>query len=335
MGYSKDIYDEAFEELMMRRNRAEDENKAVRGDFFKKFPRALELEQEIAQTAVMAARTVFSEKNDLRSALEGMKEQSLKLQEEYREIILKNGYPRDYLEVHYQCPQCSDTGYIDGKMCSCLKELLRQKAYDKLNNSSPLSLSDFNSFSLEYYSRTPDAVKKISPFSRMEKILAFCKDYALNFSNSSESLLFQGGPGLGKTHLSLAIAKAVIAKGCGVIYVSAPDILSTLENEKFGRAGEDVHDETEKLLKECDLLILDDLGTEFNTSFTTAAIYNVINTRMMTKKPTIISTNLSLSQLQDLYSMRMVSRIIGETTRLEFIGSDIRQKKYNDSMRKG
>ena len=326
MGYSKDVYDEALAELMVRRNRAENENEVTRREFFKKYPRALELEQKIAQRAVMAARSVFSEKSDLRTALERMKEQSLRLQEEYREIILKNGYPRDYLEVHYQCSQCSDTGYIDGKMCSCLKTLLRQKAYDKLNNSSPLSLSDFKSFSLEYYSRTPDETKTVSPYSRMEKILAFCREYAFNFPNGSNSLLLQGGPGLGKTHLSLAIAKTVIAKGYGVIYVSAPDILSTLEKEKFGRLRDEAVNETERILKECDLLILDDLGTEFNTPFTSACIYNIVNTRMMTKKPTIISTNLSLTQLQKLYSMRMVSRIIGETTRLEFIGSDIRQK---------
>lgn len=335
MGYSKDVYDEAFAELGMRRNNSEHKNAVIREEFFKKYPRALEIEQSLARTSVMAARTVFSEKSDLRTMLTRLKEQNLKLQEELRELLAKNRYPADYLDVHYYCPKCKDTGYIDGRMCSCLKSLFREKAYEKLNNSSPLSLSDFKSFSLEYYSKAPDETKKVSPYSRMEKILNFCKNYAMNFSKDSESLLFQGGPGLGKTHLSLAIARAVIAKGCGVIYVSAPDVLSTLEKERFGGYSSNRSDETEKLLKDCDLLILDDLGTEFTTQFTSATIYNIVNTRMMTKKPTIISTNLSLSQLQKIYSMRMVSRIIGGMKRLEFIGGDIRQKKYNITIQKG
>lgn len=336
MGYSKDVYDKAFAELETRRNNSEHQNAVIRENFFKKYPRALEIEQSLAQLSVMAARAVVSEKIDIRTALTRLKEQSLKLQEELRNILAKNRYPADYLNVHYHCSECKDTGYIDGRMCSCLKSLLREKAYDKLNNSSPLSLSDFRSFSLEYYSKAPDETKKVSPYSRMEKIFDFCKNYALDFSpKTSESLLLQGGPGLGKTHLSLAIARAIIAKGCGVIYVSAPDVLSTLEKERFGGYGEGRSDTTEKLLKDCDLLILDDLGTEFNTQFTSAAIYNIVNTRMMTKKPTIISTNLSLSQLQKIYSMRMVSRIIGGMKRLVFIGEDIRQKKYNDSIQKG
>lgn len=335
MGYSKDVYDAALSELEMRRSTSEKTNASIREEFFKKFPRVLEIEQLLARTSVMAARAVLMKKSDLRTELTKLKEYNLKLQKEQHDILVKNGYSADYLNIHYQCPECKDTGYIDGKMCTCLKSLLREKAYDKLNSSSPLSLSDFGSFSLQYYSKAVDEIKKVSPYSRMEKILNFCKGYAANFSKNSESLLFQGGPGLGKTHLSLAIARAVIARGCGVIYVSAPDILSTLEKERFAGRGESRSDETEKLLKDCDLLILDDLGTEFTTQFTTSTIYNIINTRMMLSKPTIISTNLSLSQLQKLYSMRMVSRIIGGVTRLEFLGTDIRQKKYNNTIKKG
>ena len=173
----------------------------------------------------------------------------------------------------------------------------------------------------------------ISPYARMEKILNFCESYAVNFTPKSRSILFQGGSGLGKTHLSLAIAKEVIGNGYGVVYSSAPDILSRLESERFN--DDKTTDATENLLKECDLLIIDDLGTEFLTQFTLSKIYNIINTRMLLKKPIIISTNLTLKELEKSYHQRLVSRIIGEMLRLKFIGRDIRQMQYNDTIKKG
>ena len=160
-------------------------------------------------------------------------------------------------------------------------------------------------------------------------MLKFCKKYADEFSGDSHSLLFQGGPGLGKTHLSLSIAQAVIDKGYGVIYVSAPNILSRLESERFGNNAER-KGETEQFLNECDLLILDDLGTEFQTKYTSSAVYNIINTRLITNRPTIISTNLSGKEIQELYGARMMSRIIGMLDRVEFIGNDIRQIKRRE-----
>lgn len=335
MGYSKDVYDEAISELEIRRSSSEFDSKTRREEFFEKFPRALEIERTLAKTSTMAARAVFSDRISVREMLEKLKAQNLALQAEQRAILEKNGYPEDYLDINYFCKKCNDRGFIDGKMCDCMRILLREKAYDKLNKASPLSLSDFSTFSLEYYSKAvvEDGNKKYSPYSRMEKIFNFCQNYAINFTPTSESLLFQGNSGLGKTHLSLAIAKEVIEKGYGVIYTSAPDILSKLESERFG--GERNTDATDNLLKECDLLIIDDLGTEFLTTFTLSKIYNIINTRMLLKKPTIVSTNLTLKELQKNYSPRMVSRIIGEMTRLPFIGEDIRQKQYDNRIKKG
>lgn len=333
MGYSKDIYDEAISELELRRSRAEFDNEARRAEFFEKFPRALEIERTLAKTSNMAARAVFADRIGVREMLEKLKVQNLSLQAEQKSILEKNGYPVNYLDIDYSCKKCNDRGFIDGRMCDCMRKLLREKAYDKLNKASPLSLSDFSTFSLEYYSKALVGDGKYSPYSRMENIFNFCQNYAINFTPTSESLLFQGNSGLGKTHLSLAIAREVIEKGYGVIYTSAPDILSKLESERFG--GERNTDATENLLKECDLLIIDDLGTEFLTAFTLSKIYNIINTRMLLKKPTIVSTNLTLKELQKNYSPRMVSRIIGEMTRLPFIGEDIRQKQYNNRIKKG
>ena len=152
MGYSKDIYDDAFEELKARRNKAEYDAMIKHSELIKKLPRVQEIEESLAKTSTMAARSVFADRISVREMLEKLKTQNLALQMELKTILEKNGYQSDYLDVHYSCKECSDKGYIDGKMCLCLKKLLREKAYDKLNSVSPLSLSDFKTFSLDYYS---------------------------------------------------------------------------------------------------------------------------------------------------------------------------------------
>ena len=206
-----------------------------------------------------------------------------------------------------------------------MKKMMKKEVYNELNKMSPLELSSFENFSLDFYSDTPQPKSELTPKKRMAKILEFCKKYASQFKKNSPSLLMTGSTGLGKTHLSLAIAKEVIEKGFGVIYGSAQNIISKMEKEKF-RGYQNSSDETERHYIDCDLLIIDDLGTEYLTSFSSAAIYNIVNSRIMMNKPTIISTNLSMKELEKNYSQRMVSRIIGNNIRLEFLGSDIRQK---------
>ena len=203
---------------------------------------------------------------------------------------------------------------------------MKQISYDRLNNLSPLKLCSFDSFKCELYPNIPFKDTGKIPRKYMESVLKYCIKYASLFSENSRSLLFQGGPGLGKTHLSLAIAGEVIEKGYGVIYVSSPDIFSRIENERFRGRLED-RGETESLLCECDLLILDDLGTEYLSKFTSAELYNIINTRLLRNKPSIISTNLSIQEMQNAYGSRVVSRIMGTHDRVEFIGADIRQIK--------
>lgn len=332
LGYSKDVYDKASSELENRRFKAEREYAARKEEIFAKFPRIKEIENELSNTYSKVARAVFTDKPDARKQLEQIKQNSLKLQVEQKQILINGNYPADYLTVKYHCRDCKDTGYIDGKMCSCMKTLLRETAYQKLNSSSPLSLSDFSSFSLDYYSDAPLADKNFSPRSRMSQIFEYCKKYAENFTANSKSLLFQGEPGLGKTHLSLAIATVAINKGYGVIYISAPTAVSALEKERFSRNEQG--SETEKMLVDCDLLILDDLGTEFITAFSTSKIYDIINTRFMLNKPIIISTNYTMTELEKNYSIRLVSRIIGETDRITFVGEDIRQLKQKNKMKK-
>lgn len=328
MGYSREVYDEVLDKLQKRRLYSEQELEKRRNTLFTISPRAEQIEYELAKTSISAAKAVFSGA-DIKTELYKMKLKNQALQKELNDILERLNFDKNYLEQWHKCSKCKDTGYIEGKMCSCLKELLKQTAYERLNRISPLALSNFESFSLEYYSKVPSSENTKSPYTQMMGVLEVCKKYAESFSLNSRSLLFQGGPGLGKTHLSLAIAKSAIDKGFGVIYVSAPTILLKLENERFG-SRDTVNSETEQLLINCDLLILDDLGTEFPTKFSISAIYNLLNSRMMMSKPTIISTNLSVKELQGKYNIRTVSRIIGMFSRLDFVGTDIRQIKRRE-----
>ena len=323
MGYGKDVYQAVMEKLNLQRVAAEQESRRRRDDFYAACPRAAEIERLLSHTAVQAAKAVLGSGNS-GEILAKLKENNLALQEERRQLLASAGLPEDYLQPHYQCPKCEDTGYIDGRMCSCLKALLRKEAYRRLNDSTPLSLCTFDSFSLSYYPDTSDSPDRPSPRAQIGKILSYCRRYAANFSPDSPSLLMQGGTGLGKTHLSLSIANEAIERGFGVIYGSTQNLASSLEKERFRR---DSDDETNQMLLSCDLLILDDLGTEFSTSFIDAAIYNIVNTRLMSKRPTIISTNLSLREMETRYTERFVSRIIGSYIRLFFYGSDVRQQR--------
>ena len=324
MGYSKEIYDKVQKELYDIKMEAVDELNRKKDILYNRFPEAAEIEKQLSATAIKAARAVISGANSKDELLK-LRQTTKNLRERLTHILKSVNLPENYLELNYRCKKCSDEGYIDGIMCDCMKKMMKKEVYNELNKMSPLELSSFENFSLDFYSDTPQPNSELTPKKRMAKILEFCKKYASQFKKNSPSLLMTGSTGLGKTHLSLAIAKEVIEKGFGVIYGSAQNIISKMEKEKF-RGYQNSSDETERHYIDCDLLIIDDLGTEYLTSFSSAAIYNIVNSRIMMDKPTIISTNLSMKELEKNYSQRMVSRIIGNNIRLEFLGSDIRQK---------
>lgn len=319
MGYGKEIHIKAEERLSRRRQKATYDAENRREKIYKQIPRVKEIEAMLTRTGIAAAKAVIAG-SDTKSELIRLKDENLKLQGELKVLLVQNGYTLADLEEQYICPMCKDRGYIDGKMCQCMKTLLRDIAFQELNSLSPLALSSFDTFNLNYYSNTPDKDGNV-PRARLEKFYNFCKSYAERFNGTGKSILMEGGTGLGKTHLSLAIAQRVIDRGFGVIYCSAPNILHVLEKEHFSR---DPISKTLRHLEDCDLLILDDLGTEFTTQFTTSCIYNLINTRISREKPTIVNTNLSLYELKKVYSERFVSRMIGEHIYLEFIGEDVR-----------
>ena len=322
MGYSREVYDCAQRELSRRRREAEDRAHQNRLDLYDACPRIQEIDRELSGTFSKAARAVIRG-SSAKEELTRIRDRNLTLQAERAQLLKELRLPDDFLKTPYTCPACGDTGYIDGRMCQCMRTLLRQEAYRRLNERTPLALSTFDAFDLSYYEDQPGE-NGPSPRQMMGHILAFCRNYAAHFSEKSDSLLFTGRTGLGKTHLSLAIANEAIQKGFGVVYGSAQNFAAALEKERFSRESDD--DTNQKLLS-CDLLILDDLGTEFSTSFVTAALYNIINTRLMGEKPTIINTNLSVGELGKRYGERFCSRIIGAYTLLTFAGKDVRQQK--------
>ncbi len=329
MGYGKEIWQKANEELSARRQRAFTDLEKRRRKIYEELPEVKQYEASLTHVGVSAAKAVFAG-GDTQAELSKLKTESLKLQEELKTLLASKGYTPKDLEEQYQCPACKDKGAVDGKTCDCLKRLLRDIAYDEINSKSPLPLetSRFDNFDLSFYPDTAINGNNV-PRRQMELILKACKNYAYNFGQGSESILMEGGTGLGKTHLSLAIASHVIEKGYGVIYGSAPDLVRMLEKEKFSQNKDNTMQER---LESCDLLILDDLGTEFPNSFTKAAIYNLINARLGRSKPTIINTNLTLKEMKMNYTERLVSRLIGENMYLIFFGEDIRLLKKKRQM---
>ena len=322
MGYSKHIYEKAESIMSLRRQNAVQQADKKREEIYSKLPRVREIERELAQTGYRAAKAVVKGE-DTREQLLKLRDANLRLQGELQVLLVKNGYTTADLDEKYKCSICSDKGYLDGRMCSCMKLLLRDIAFSELNELSPLTPSSFSTFSLDYYSDEPDENGNV-PRKRMEKILNFCKDYAKDFTPQSKSIYMEGATGLGKTHLSLAIAGAVIEKGYGVIYCSLPDIVLKIEREHFSG---DYNTGTLSHLESCDLLILDDLGTEYPTSFNKSCVYNLINKRLLLQKPTIINTNLTGKEIKSLYTDRLISRMLGEQVYIKFIGKDIRLKK--------
>ncbi|MGN1433597.1 MAG: ATP-binding protein [Ruminococcus sp.] len=326
MGYSSSVYKAAADKLFERRLKAEKEADRRKSEIFIKLPRTKELEKEISRCGIQAARAVISGGN-VTEEMKNLRDRNLAMQSELAEILTSNGYDKNVFEPAYRCKRCNDTGYYEENgrtlVCNCLKQALVSCACEELNRTAPLSLSTFDSFSLDYYDKEVDSKTGISPYNHMSKILRYCQSYADNFNKNSESILMKGATGLGKTHLSLAIANEVIKKGYGVIYVSAPSLMQKLEKQYFSRNDDAATD----MLIECDLLIVDDLGTEFHSQLSVSLMYNIFNSRMLANKPVIINTNFDLRELEKNYTERFVSRIIGNAQKLDFLGSDIRVRK--------
>ncbi|MDD6275268.1 MAG: ATP-binding protein [Clostridia bacterium] len=320
MPYSRETYEAAEREIKERRKRALAEREKRHSEAVAVIPEILELENTMSKAGLDAVKAIGMNPDTSADYIKRLAKVNMDAQEKRRKLLADNGFAPDWLDVHYVCKVCEDKGVNDGKICECFKTLLRSIEYEKLCSKLPVDKCRFDNFKLDYY---PDGAG-ISPRKRMESVYNYCKAYAEDFSLHSPSLLLYGLTGLGKTHLSLAVAAKAVEKGYGVIYTSAQNLFNRLEREKFGRA-EDCS--TEQNTLDCDLLIIDDLGAEFSTQFTVSALYNIVNSRDLEMKPTIISTNLAPDDLKKTYTDRIASRILSNYVSLYFAGSDIRQLK--------
>lgn len=321
MSYTTETYDKAQTILDRRKERATLEAQSRIDEISNKIPELKTIQTKLAQVGLNISKAFLTSKNP-QAEIDKLRIESLALQDRKKKILKENGYSEDALSIKYTCPACEDTGFIGGRRCKCYINLLKEIERAKIEKIAPINECTFESFDTNYY---PEEMDGVCPKKKAEIIKENCKRYATSFTKRSKSLLFMGNTGLGKTHLSLAIANVVINRGYSVIYGTAQNILRDLQNENFGRTDNLRYFENEIL--STDLLILDDLGTEFKNQFTVSCLYNIINSRLCAKLPTIISTNYTFEELEEKYDQRITSRITGQYSTLILVGNDIRYIK--------
>lgn len=323
MAYKSTVYQKAINILERRRERATLDANALALEISQKIPEIDNIQRKLSAIGLSISK-LFFHGGDIQSEVDKLRRSSLALQKEKKALLVQNGYDEDALTPKYICSACSDTGYVNDRMCTCHRELLKEIERDALRRNAPLDDCTFDSFKVEYYPAAP-MDNGVVPREKAQKIFDSCRMYAQSFNAHSPNLMFMGATGLGKTHLSLAIANVAIGKGYSVIYGTSQNILSDLQNENFGRTDNIYYTEHDVLTT--DLLIIDDLGTEFKSTYSTACLYNIINTRILRKKPTVISTNFDYDDLSREYDQRITSRIAGEFSTLILEGNDIRYIK--------
>lgn len=317
----KDIIRHAKDVIAARRTESIDEYEAHTALASSKIPGFAELDKQISQTGIKIFGSSMG-KNDNSKNIELIKSEYDTLVNKKRALLTQNGFSADYCDIKYRCAKCSDTGYVDINICDCLK---KEIVFSSLENSGLYSLvqnQSFSSFTLDFY-KNDDKIL-------MAQNLDLLKEFADSFvPGRSDSFLFIGGTGLGKTHLSSAVAKRVIEKGAYVVYDTALNMFGEFETRRFGSNSYSADSDNDDIdrYQDCDLLIIDDLGCELTNQFTVSCLYSILNTRIIKHKSTIISTNLTQTELRKRYSDRIISRIFGEFKPLLFRGSDIREQK--------
>ena len=294
---------------------------------FQRQPRLREIDAELKSTMSRIISGALRRGTDPRPAIDRLRDENLSLQAERRQLLSAMLLPEDALEEKPACVLCGDTGYRGGEVCRCLRRYYAQEQQKELSRMLDLGSQSFDSFSLDWYADRYDLATGCSPRKNAEVIYDVCAGFAHTFGKKPSNLLLFGAPGLGKTHLSAAIAREVSGSGFSVVYDTASHVFSLFENQKFSRDADEADETDVARILQCDLLILDDLGTEMTTAFVQSALYTIINTRLMEKKSTIISTNLSPEKIAQRYSPQVASRLEGEYQILPFAGEDIRKLK--------
>lgn len=309
-----------YQKLQLRNKHEQDERIELA---YRKIPRLPEIDREIASASLKKARLLLGDAqgNDF-----DLNRKIQTLADERQQLLLAHGFPADYLKMQYSCPICQDTGYIDNEKCICFRKVISEHLYTQSNIRNLLETSDFSHFSLDYYSdQMINEATGLTARQTATIALKKAKEFVASFDHSFENLFIYGDTGVGKTFLSYCIAKELLDTTHSVIYYSAFDLFDAFAQKTFSHS-EESQDRNDYIL-DCDLLIIDDLGTELTNSFVSSQFFLCINERILKKKSTIISTNLTLSNFMDNYTERVFSRVSSNYTMIKLIGKDIRIQK--------
>lgn len=322
------VYSKSYRVLEERRLFGIGLQEARLNEVYEKIPEILEGRNQMKLTGLEVSRAVLRG-GDERELIEKLRETSLDLQKRETFLLEQNGFSKDYLTNVFKCNKCDDKGYIDGNvMCSCLKQVIIENAYEMSNINKDIAEENFDTFDFRYF-EDREEVDGITPKDKMMQNYRIAQRFIKEFDTRFLNLYMYGDVGLGKSFLCNCIAKELLDTSHTVISISATDLFKVLEEHKFHRDDSN-HDELINYIKSADLLIIDDLGTEVNTSVTSSELFNIINRRQTDRKHTIISTNLAPIDLESIYSHRLESRFIGNFELMKFIGNDIRlSKKFN------
>lgn len=321
--------DGKYEPFMIQYERIRNENvqklEDQRTEIYARVPRLKELHGQMAEGAVSYAKARLDGEECRFDSLDSFLRE---LKEEETKLLLVNGYGADSFEPIYTCRHCKDTGFIRGTPCSCLKQRMIQTFYMQSNIQKNLETENFEHFSFDYYSKKTDGVHALSQYDYMRGVLTKAEDYVNRFSERGGNMIFYGPTSLGKTYLSNCIAKALLDQGYSVLYMTATRLFDQLLPNVLLKKNYSAEEMNQyEYLFQADLLILDDLGTEFITDFTKPQLYQCINERLLSDKATIISTNMELDDMRDVYDERLSARIIERYTGIPFYGDNVRHKK--------
>lgn len=318
MGYNRENFQRIKLEYETKYLTAREEAERRRDELHARFPEVAEYDRAMTENGLELLRTAVGGGVDAVARMASLREQNETIQAARADFLRAQGYPADYSEVHYACERCGDTGYIDTRMCDCMRRALTLAGYDSSGLGNLLQTQTFEGFSLDYYRANPEhyAVMK----RNYDELYRFAHAFT---AAKCENYLLMGGTGLGKTHLSSAVARVVIDRGYDVCYTTAVGLLSDYEYDLFKSSRGDTVTELDRY-GDCDLLIIDDFGTEVVNQFTVSVIYNLINTRLNRAKSTMVSTNLTQKEIRERYWDRITSRFFGEYRPLRFVGTDVR-----------
>ena len=323
---NKSVLKELSIEYERKRDRQIRDQKSRIEKVYRKVPAIKRIDEDIFKTGLSMSKYIIGNPDNYKESMEEAKSkiESLKMEKAY--LMTESNIPADYMDIIYDCKTCKDTGYLDnGKQCNCLKQALVSRAYQMSNLENVLQKENFKNFNIDIFRDEPFENEIMTPRENMMDIVGIAEGFINNFNeNNGDNLLFYGTTGLGKTFLCNCIAKSLLDKNRIVIYQTAFTILEIIEKHRFGRGNKEFNDYQYGLLFDADLLVIDDLGTEVANTFTNAEIFNIVNTRIISGKKTLISTNLTPKEISETYTDRVFSRILDKFIPLKFYGHDLR-----------